>query len=179
MTSAPERSTRARTLSAAPPIATSSWSKPQARAVPTVWSSSVARPNGNSCFGRPSRDEPPAARTRPETNGSALGIADGPGGEALAASLAAEVERRDVPTAHRHDLGEDRKRDLLGRVRGDVQPGRRANAGAQVVVDVQRREHRGAAPAAGHEADVRNAVAQRALERALLVPAVRGDDDGE
>jgi hypothetical protein len=43
-TSTPRRSTLARTASALPPTAHRSWSKPHARAVARVWSSSVRSP---------------------------------------------------------------------------------------------------------------------------------------
>ena len=55
------------------------------RATPSTWSSRVAPPNGSSCFGCPSRDEPPAASTRPLTReGMLLRVA-------RAAAVAAEV----------------------------------------------------------------------------------------
>ena len=73
-TSAPDRFTRERTFSDSPPSATSSWSNSHARAVATVWSSRVAPLYGSSCLGRPSRLEPPAARTSPATNGSLMAM---------------------------------------------------------------------------------------------------------
>src|SRR5215207_8908921 len=84
----PLRSTPARTSAAAPPIATIVWSNRHARAVPTTWPSSVPSRYGSSCFGRPSRFEPPAPSTRPQTKGSGMLALEG-----VLAALAAEVER--------------------------------------------------------------------------------------
>src|SRR5262245_25325778 len=125
-TSAHERSTALRTRSELPPIATMSWSKPQLRAVATVWSSSVAEPNGSSCLGSPRRSEPPAASTRPETKRSADGgTARSLRREAVAAALRAEVvglavaleldaggADSDLHPAHR--VGGDRERRGFG-----------------------------------------------------------------
>ena len=64
-------------LSAAPPITQTSWSNAQARAVSSTWSSSVRPLYGSSCLGAPRRCDPPAARTRPVTNGTCrLWLAD-------------------------------------------------------------------------------------------------------
>ena len=182
-TSAPSRSTCARTSSAAPPIATISWSKSHSRATPTTWPSSVPSRNGSVCFGRPSRFEPPAPSTRPQTNGSV-------GGgmlqlEGRFAALAAEVDRlalvlerrrarhdghghpadrvdggrRRVArrAAHRDDLRQDRERDLLRRARADVEPGGRVDARRSApahAVAAQLAEHALAAAAARHQPDV-------------------------
>src|SRR3954469_1962195 len=77
-------------------MATTSWSNGHPRAVATVWWTSVAVPKGSSCFGWPSRFEPPAARTSPATNASLAGMAHGVGGVRGAAALAAEVDGRAV-----------------------------------------------------------------------------------
>src|SRR4051812_5197546 len=104
-------------------MATTSWSNGHPRAVATVWSSSVAVPNGSSCFGWPSRFEPPAARTSPATNASVAGMAHGVGGVRGPAALAAEVDglpvvleagrrfgNEDLHPAHRVDRGRGRRR---------------------------------------------------------------------
>src|SRR3954453_9603418 len=64
-----------------------SWSNSHARAVASVWSSSAPGPNGRSCFGCPSRLEPPAARTRPVTLGRDIALQ-----VRRAATLGAEVD---------------------------------------------------------------------------------------
>src|SRR3954462_6675793 len=66
-TSAPRRSTFARTSSAPPPSVTRSWSNPQARAESSTGPSSVVPSYGSVCLGRPRRLDPPAASTRPAT----------------------------------------------------------------------------------------------------------------
>ena len=52
-----------------PPITQMSWSNSHARAVVRTWPSSVVSRYGRSCLGAPRRFDPPAARTRPVTNG--------------------------------------------------------------------------------------------------------------
>src|SRR3954447_16100553 len=104
--STPWRSTFARTSSLAPPSATTSWSKPQARAESSTWPSSVVPRYGSVCFGRPRRLEPPAARTRPATkslSGRDIRL------EAFPASLAAEPHDAAVALDVRRGL---RGRDL-------------------------------------------------------------------
>src|SRR5262245_51210882 len=129
--STPCRSTAARTSSAAPPTATSSWSNAHSRATPTAWPSRVPPSNGRSCFGRPRRRDPPAARTSPATKGS-VG-ADGmpvPRGERGHAALAAEVDRLAV-VHHRwrardggHGHAADRVHGRGGRAGGGGRSGR-------------------------------------------------------
>src|SRR3954451_24793067 len=138
--STPARSTCSRTSSAAPPSATTSWSKPQARAQSSTWPSSVPSRYGSSCFGWPRRLEPPAATTSPVVNRligddmtrlvrAAAPLAAEPDRAAVADErrrrwrcrdlhAADRVDRGDgqlrlLATARSHDLGEDRQRDLL------------------------------------------------------------------
>ena len=74
-TSTPSKSTLARTASAAPPITHRSWSKPQERAVPSTWSSSVARSVRQQLL-RPA--EPPGAACREHQPGDQLSAAAWP-----------------------------------------------------------------------------------------------------
>src|SRR3954452_4802696 len=208
-TSAPLRSTLARTSSAAPPSATTSWSKPQARAESSTWPSSVVPRYGSVCFGRPRRLEPPAASTRPATkslSGRDIRLEAFPAplaAEPHGAPVALDVRRgrcgRDLHPAHRvdrgagsreglpgaagaHDLRQDRQCDLVGGLGADVEAGGRADARDVLLRERASRpqlvEHCGAAPAARDETDVGHAGAQCALERILLVAAVRGDHQG-
>ena len=125
-TSAPARSTLARTSSAAPPMATTSWSNPHARATPTAWPSSVPSRYGSSCLGRPRRRDPPAPRTSPATKGSVR--ADGTlvlRRERGLAALAAEVDRLAV-VLERRRAGDGGDRHPADRVDGGR---RRSGAG--------------------------------------------------
>ena len=110
--------------SAAPPIATRSWSNRQARATPTTWPSSVPPPKGRTCFGRPEPAGPAGAQHEPrDERGS---VSDGMlvlrrerGPAAVAAEvdgLAVVLERgraghdRDGHPADRVDRGRGRRR---------------------------------------------------------------------
>ena len=76
------------------------------------------------------------------------------------------------PRPDRHDLGQDRQRDLLGRARADVEPGRRVDARPLLGREVERVEHRrrragGARPARRR---ARRRRARRAAPALLVVP---------
>src|SRR3954453_18254512 len=126
-TSMQPRFTAARTPSALPPITQRSWSNAHARAVSSTWSSSVASPNGSSCFACPSRCEPPAASTRPATK-SVRRVGK------LPAVDHGDIDGRAAPAADAHLL-----RHLL-RMHGDGEDV--AAAHADVVVGAVAAEHR-------------------------------------
>src|SRR5215203_2429787 len=206
-TSAPVRSTPARTACAEPPIATTSWSKPHMRATPTTWPSSVPSRYGSSCLGRPRRLEPPAPSTRPQTNGSLrygmlrleLRLAtlaaevDGlavvlerdaarHGGDGHPADRVDRRDRRPLVAPHLHDPREDREGDLLRGAGADGEARRRVDAIEQRAGDTvapQLADHALAAPAAGHEADVGQLGLEAAAQRGKLLAAVPGDDERE
>ena len=173
-TSAPDRSTRARTFSAltadAPPAA--GRTRTRARCA-TVWSSSVAPPYGSSCFGpaEPAR----AARRQDESRDERITHgSNGPRGACVVRRPAAATPARAAIAT------------ISARIDSAISSGVRAPMSRPAGVCTRARsssetsrlsDDRLAAPAARHQADVGDADVERGGQRVLLVAAVRGDDE--
>ena len=120
------------------------------------------------------------------TMSSAIASDAAPAASAAASSSPAtrrRSRRRDEVGAAAADLdqlGEDRERDLLGRLRTEVHAGRRPQRGEPLLGQsrllAQPRPDGGGAGRRGDESDVAGVAAQRPRER-LLVPLALGRDD--
>ena len=88
-----------------------------------------------------------------------------------------QAPRGRVGGPQRHDLGEDRERDLLRRLSPDLESSRSVQPVELLIRELERLLDGVAALLAGDEADVRDVVPKGRGEDPLLVVPVRGDED--
>ena len=107
-----------------------------------------------------------------------FGHGGGPNGPRSIGLTRKQAPRGGVGGPQRDDLGEDRKRNLLGRHGPDLEASRGVKPVELLLGEVERLLDGVAALLAGDEADVWDLVTKSRSEDPLLVVPVRGDEDG-